>query len=138
MSLWIYQAQFGIILIEIKIKDVKLMHEIGVVRAMLHTVDEYCEQNNVDEVGEIVIDIGELSLVIPKYVEEIYPVVIKDTKYENTKLIINEIPGLAECDECDEIFNVIENKGYCPKCGSFDKQVLSGDKFLIREIHVKE
>ena len=114
------------------------MHEIGVVRAMLHTVDEYCEQNNVDEVGEIVIDIGELSLVIPKYVEEIYPVVIKDTKYENTKLIINEIPGLAECDECDEIFNVIENKGYCPKCGSFDKQVLSGDKFLIREIHVKE
>lgn len=36
------------------------MHEIGVVRSMVKTV----------------LDIGELSLVIPKYVEDIYPVVV--------------------------------------------------------------
>lgn len=114
------------------------MHEIGVVRAMLKTVDEFCQQNNIEEVGEIVLDIGELSLVIPQYVEEIYPAVVADTKYKDTKILINIIPGLAECDECDEIFNVIENKGYCPNCGSFDKKVLSGESFSIREIHVKE
>ena len=114
------------------------MHEIGVVRSMIHTVDEFCKENGVDEVEEIVLDIGELSLVIPKYVEEVYPAVVLDTKYQNTKLVINEIPGMAECDECDEIFNVVQNKGYCPNCGSFEKQVLSGENFTIREIHVKE
>ena len=114
------------------------MHEIGVVRAMLHTVDEFCEKNNVDSVAEIVIDIGELSLVIPKYVEEIYPTVTAGTKYKDTALIINTVPGLAECDDCDEIFNVIENKGYCPNCGSFDKTVLSGRDFTIKEIHIAE
>ena len=31
------------------------------------------------EVAEIVLNIGELSLVIPKYVEDIYPVVVGDT-----------------------------------------------------------
>lgn len=116
------------------------MHEVGVVRAMLHTVDEFCEQNGVrrEDVEEIVLDIGELSLVIPKYVEDVYGPLVNGTPYENTKLVINEIPGLAECDDCDEIFNVIEHKGYCPNCGSFDKQVLSGEDFTIREIHVAE
>ena len=114
------------------------MHEIGVVRSMLQTIDEFCKENGVTEIEEIVLDIGELSLVIPKYVEEIYPTVVKGTKYENTKLVINEIPGMAECDECDEVFNVVENKGYCPNCGSFEKQVLTGEDFTIREIHVKE
>ena len=105
---------------------------------MIKSVDDFCAQNNVSEVEEIVLDIGELSLVIPKYVEDVFPAVVKDTKYQNTKLIINEIPGLAECEECDEIFNVIDHKGYCPNCGSFEKQVLTGEDFLIREIHVKD
>lgn len=114
------------------------MHEIGVVRAMLRTVDDFCRENGVDKVEEIVLDIGELSLVIPKYVEDVYPAVVMDTKYADTKISINVIPGLAECDDCDEIFNVVENKGYCPKCGSFEKTVLSGENFSIKEIHVPE
>ena len=111
------------------------MHEIGVVRAMIHTVDEFCKENNVDDVKEIVLDIGELSLVIPKYVEDVYPAVVMDTKYKDTKLEINVIPGMAECDDCDEIFNVVETEGYCPRCGSFEKTVLTGKDFTIREIH---
>ena len=114
------------------------MHEIGVVKEMLRTIDGYCEENNIDAVEEIVVDCGELSLVVPDYVNEIYPVVTEGTKYKDTKLIINIVPGLAECDDCDEIFNVIEHKGYCPNCGSFEKSVLSGQDFTVKEIHVKE
>ena len=75
---------------------------------------------------------------IPEYVEEIYPVVAKGTMFESIKLIINVVPGLAECNECNEIFNVIEHEGYCPNCGSFEKEILSGKDFLIKEIHVPE
>ena len=114
------------------------MHEIGVVRAMLRTVDEFCKENNVDKVAEIVLEIGELSLVIPQYVEDVYPACVMDTKYADTTITIETVPGLAECDDCDEIFNVVENKGYCPNCGSFDKTVLSGEDFRIKEIHVPE
>lgn len=65
-----------------------------------------------------------LSLVIPKYVERIYPVVVRDTWLKDTKLVINVIPGMAECDECNELFHVIEHEGYCPNCGSFEKTIL--------------
>ena len=56
----------------------------------------------------------------------------------HAKLRINSVPGLAECEDCDEIFNVIEHKGYCPNCGSFEKTILSGKDFTIREIVVPE
>ena len=114
------------------------MHEIGVVRSMVKTVAAFAEANRITEISEIVVDVGELSLVIPKYVEDIYPHVVEDTFLKDTKLVLNVIPGMAECDECNEVFNVIEHKGYCPHCGSFEKTILTGKDFLIREIHVPE
>ena len=97
------------------------MHEIGVVRSMVKTVTAFAEANQITDIAEIVVDVGELSLVIPKYVEDIYPHVVEDTFLKNTKLILNIVPGMAECDECNEVFNVVEHKGYCPHCGSFEK-----------------
>ena len=94
------------------------MHEIGIVRSMCKTVLDYAKANNVQRISEIVCEVGELSLVIPKYVEDIYPHVVEDTFLKNTKLILNIVPGMAECDECNEVFNVVEHKGYCPHCGS--------------------
>ena len=114
------------------------MHEIGVVRAMLRTVSDYAAAKGVSRVSEIVADCGELSLVIPQYVQQIYPTVVKGTPFADTKLIVNIVPGMAECDDCDEIFNVIEHEGYCPNCGSFEKSILTGQDFTIKEIHVSE
>ena len=36
------------------------MHEIGVVRSVVKTVTDFAEENNIAEVAEIVLDIGEL------------------------------------------------------------------------------
>ena len=112
------------------------MHEIGIVRQLLRTVSDFAAENELNEIREVVVDCGELSLVIPEYVEELYPVVVKGSILENAKLTIHTVPGLAECEDCDEIFNVVEHKGYCPNCGSFEKTVLSGKDFSIREIVV--
>ena len=112
------------------------MHEIGIVRQLVRTVTDFAKENRVQDIREVVVDCGELSLVIPEYLEELYPVVVKDSILRNAKLTIHMIPGLAECEECDEVFNVIEHKGICPNCGSFEKTVLSGKDFSVREIVV--
>ena len=114
------------------------MHEIGVVRQVIRTVEDFAKENDIKEVTGIVLDVGELSLVIPKYIDDIYQFTVKGTILENAELTMNVIPGMAECEECDEIFNVIEHEGYCPNCGSFEKEILSGKDFLIKEIHVPE
>ena len=54
------------------------MHEIGVVRSMMRTVEDFARDNGIDEIVSIVLEIGDLSMIIPKYVEDIYSVVSKD------------------------------------------------------------
>jgi hydrogenase nickel incorporation protein HypA/HybF len=114
------------------------LHEIGIVKAMAKTVLDYAAENGVDTVSEIVMDVGELSLVVPDYLEKLYPVVVKDTPLKDTKLVIEIVPGLAECEDCDAVFNVVECEGICPDCGSQNKTVLSGKDCTIKEIHVPE
>ncbi len=114
------------------------MHEIGVVRQVIRTVEDFAKENGIKKITGIVLDIGELSLVIPKYVDDIFKITVEGSILEGAELIMNTIPGMAECEECDEIFNVIEHEGYCPNCGSFEKEILSGKDFLIKEIHVPE
>ena len=114
------------------------MHEIGIVKNVIKTVQNYAAENGVSKVSEIVMSVGELSLVVPDYLEKLYPVVVKDTEFEDTKLIVEVVPGLAECEDCDAIFNVVECEGICPDCGRHNKTVLSGQECTIKEIHVPE
>ena len=114
------------------------MHEIGLVKAMVSTVTDFAQKNSIDHIESVVLQIGELSLVIPEYVTEIYPMVVKETMLEDTKLEIEVVPGMAECDDCDEVYNLIEKEGICPECGSQRKTVLSGREFIIKELRVPE
>lgn len=112
------------------------MHELGVVREAIRTVDAFADENGIQEIDTIVLLIGDLSLVIPEYVENLYPAVVEGTKYEKTKLKIEVEEGRAVCRRCKRAFEVVKNEGYCPRCGVRDSDVISGRDFLIKEIIV--
>lgn len=113
------------------------MHELGVVFQVINTVDRIADKEGVDKVGAIVLQIGELSSMIPMYVESCFPAAIDGKpRYEDTKLEIEVIPGEAKCTQCGEIFNVKQYEGYCPQCDSFDKELITGREFILKEIRV--
>ncbi len=112
------------------------MHEIGVVRQVLRTVEGFARENNIDEVVSIVLEIGELSMVIPQYVEELYPLVARGTRFERTELCIETVEGRGVCRNCKRVFPIVKNEGYCPRCGKRDAEIISGRDFVIKEIVV--
>lgn len=112
------------------------MHEIGVVRQMLRTVESFAAENSIDEVVSIVLEIGDLSMIIPKYVEDIYSVVTKGTRFENTELVIETVEGQGVCRDCKRAFPIVKNEGYCPRCGKRNADIISGRDFIIKEIVV--
>lgn len=115
------------------------MHELGIVFELIKTVEKVAIEQNIDEVDTIVMQVGELSSIVPMYLEECFPAAIYNVpRFKDTKLKLEIIPGEAKCLECSNIFNVVKNKGYCPKCNSFDKELISGREFLIKEIIVKQ
>ncbi len=115
------------------------MHELGIVFEIVRVVENVVKEQNLPEVDTIVLQVGELCGVIPAYLDECWPAVT-DTKpfFKNTKLKLDVVPGMAKCQNCGEIFNVIAYEGYCPKCNSFEKDLLSGREFMIKEIIVPE
>ena len=113
------------------------MHELSVLIEVVRIVEELADEQNIDKVGAIVLQIGELSSVVPRFMEEYFQYVIDGKpKFKDTKLEIEILPGMASCQKCQTVFNIVENKGYCPECRSFDKDLLCGQEFLIKEIVV--
>lgn len=110
------------------------MHELGIVYEVIKVVDGFVKENNISKVDKIVLEIGQLSQAIPRFIEECYPAAVDDTDYEDTKLEIISLPANGRCNGCSEIYNIIENKKICPKCNLEDFDLISGQEFNIKEI----
>jgi len=110
------------------------LHELGVVIEVIKTVENFAKRNEVTKIDTLVLQIGELSSMIPKYIQACYPAAVDGTLLQDTKLEIEILPGNAICKECNKVFNLIENKGKCPNCGSKDLEILCGKEFMIKEI----
>lgn len=110
------------------------MHEIGVIIQVIETVESFARKNALTKIDALVLQIGELSSMIPRYVEACYPAAVEGTLLQDTKLRIEVLPGNAICKSCNKVFNLIENKNKCPKCDGKDFDILSGKEFMIKEI----
>lgn len=101
---------------------------------MLHTIDSVMEEQNLSRIDKIVIEVGEISGIVPMFMEECYNLMVPGTKYENTKLEIELVKGIVRCNQCKIEFNAVENNYRCPVCGAQDMEPLSGREFYIKEI----
>lgn len=110
------------------------MHELGALIEIVKTIENFAKKNEITQIDTIVLQIGELSSMIPRYIEVCYPIAVDGTLLKDAKLEIEMLPGNAACKECKKVFNLILNKGRCPKCGSIDLEILCGKEFMIKEI----
>ncbi len=110
------------------------MHELGVVIEVIKTVSSFARNNRLTKIDTIVLQIGELSSMIPKYIEECYPAAVDGTALEETKLKIEVLPANAICKECNYVFNIIKNQSQCPECESKEWGLLCGKEFVIKEV----
>lgn len=110
------------------------MHELGVVIEVIKTVEDFAKKNGVSKVDTLVLQIGELSSMIPQYIESCFPAAADGTLLQETKLKIEILPGNAICKKCNKVFNLLKNESVCPDCGSRDWDLLCGKEFMIKEI----
>ena len=110
------------------------MHELGVLIEVIKTVEDFAQSNGLTKIDTLVLQIGELSSMIPKYIEECYPPAVDGTLLQETKLKIEILPGNGICKKCNKVFNLIEHNRECPNCESKDWEILCGKEFMIKEI----
>jgi hydrogenase nickel incorporation protein HypA/HybF len=116
------------------------MHELTLLFGIAEQVEKVVNENDdIDHIDAVVVDIGELTTVVPEFMLDGYSVVSDEFDFlKGSELIINRIKGVARCTVCDTEYEIVPNEGLCPNCGAFDKDVLAGDDFYIREVRIYE
>ncbi len=110
------------------------MHELGIVLQIVERIEAVAKENKLEEIQTLVLEIGELSSMIPRYVEACYPMAVEGTILEDTDLVIEVLPGNGRCRACGRDYNLPAMKNTCPDCGCQEFIVLSGKEFNIKEI----
>lgn len=110
------------------------MHELGIVYEVIKVVDNFVKENNLTKVDKIVLEIGQLSQAIPRFIEECYPAAVDETDYKDTQLEIIVLPAIGECRACHNEYNIVDNRKICPTCKTGDYELLSGQEFNIKEV----
>lgn len=110
------------------------MHEIGVLFEIVKTVESFAKENQVEEIETLVLQIGELSSMVPHYMETLYEGAVEGSVLEGSTLKIEILKANARCKDCGNVFPLVENNGICPSCMGKQLELLSGKEFYIKEI----
>jgi len=113
------------------------MHELGIVFYIIRDVKEAAREHGVEHVNAVVMNIGEVSTVIPDYLTDCWRwAADKEELLKGCELRCNMIPAVTVCNACSEEYPTVQYGKKCPLCGSEDTVLLRGNEVEIKEIVV--
>ena len=113
------------------------MHELGIVFYIIRDVKEAAQANNVERVSAVVMNIGEVSTVVPEYLTDCWRwAADKEPLLQGSVLKINMIPAVTHCEDCGKEYETVQYGKTCPYCSSGHTFLLCGNEVEIKEIEV--
>ncbi|HWQ06527.1 MAG TPA: hydrogenase maturation nickel metallochaperone HypA [Feifaniaceae bacterium] len=116
------------------------MHELGIVFEIQKRVSAVAEENGLElrDIASVVVEVGEASTIVPRYLKECWPAATDGTEMENATLEIELIVAEVECKKCGNVYEYLKNNRVCPQCGAWECVMITGQEFNIKEIVVYE
>ena len=110
------------------------MHELSIVFHIIEQVEDVCKENNLHKVASVTVQFGEVSAVIPEYLDDCWKwAVEKSEVMKGASLKSETIPAVTMCDDCGKTYSTIEFARTCPFCKSENTHLLSGQEIMIKE-----
>ncbi|WP_456079162.1 hydrogenase maturation nickel metallochaperone HypA [Mogibacterium sp.] len=115
------------------------MHELGVVFHIIDELKVVADDNNVTRFSKVVLELGEVSSVIPSYLKDCWKwASAKHEFVSNAELLIETIPAVTYCEACAREYSTVKHGRTCPYCGSGNTYLIRGNEFMIKEVEVPE
>lgn len=111
------------------------MHELGIVFHIIRSVEKVAEDNDLEEVASVTLELGEVSGVVPSYLEDCWKwATDKSDLMRGSKLITEQLPAVTYCEECGNTYETVTYGKTCPFCSSGRTYLLRGNEVNIKEI----
>ena len=115
------------------------MHELGIVFYIIKDVKKAAEDNHVGHVSRVVMNIGEVSTIVPDYLTDCWRwAADKEDLLRGCELDVNVIPAVTLCGDCGEQYATVPHGRTCPRCGSGNTWLVRGNEVEIKEIVVPD
>lgn len=107
---------------------------MGLMDAMLRMIDRIKAEQELESVSRIVLEVGELSGVVPRFLEECFEAVSSGTDYQQTELVIETVPGTLRCNDCEIEFPADPEHLFCPECMGKNLTPMTGRDLTLKEL----
>lgn len=111
------------------------MHELGIVFHIIDTLNDVGKENELNKIGSVTLEIGEVSGVIDSYLKDCWRwAADRSELLSGAEMIIDKIPAVTFCEGCGKTYGTVEHGKICPYCASADTYLVAGNEFNIKEI----
>lgn len=95
-------------------------------------------KNHAKKVSTVTIRVGQMTGLVPEYLQHYYPQTVAGTMLEGSRLVIEERPVLVRC-ACGNVYTPARDNGYaCPKCGGASGKLISGREMDLVSVEIEE
>ncbi len=113
------------------------MHELGIVFYIIRDVKEAAQEHGVEHVNAVVMNIGEVSTVVPEYLMDCWKWASdKEDLLRGCELRWHILPAVTTCNACGAEYPTVQHGKTCPHCGSENTVLKCGNEVEIKEIVV--
>lgn len=109
------------------------MHETSLMYDILRTIETSARQNNIDEVTEVKLVIGNINNILPDALRFAFDSFKGNPPLaQDANLILEECMPEAECKSCGETFTLVTMADFaCPCCKGYDIKLHGGEDLYI-------
>ena len=116
----------------------KTKHELGVTFYIMDYLEKIAKENDIEKIRKGVLELGEVSTVVESYLQNCWMWAAKRRLlFEEAELIVETLPAITYCEDCEKTYSTVEYGKICPYCDSEHTYLLQGNEFNIKEIEVE-
>ena len=112
------------------------MHEMALAESTLEIIEATARRSGAERITSVRLEIGALSHIEPDALRFCFDAVTRGSLAERARLEIVALPGEAWCMACGEVVGLQRRGDPCPRCGSYQLEVVHGDEMRVKEIAV--
>lgn len=113
------------------------MHELAITEGIIEAAVPAAEKAGAKKILEIRLKIGELSGVLPEYIQYYFDIASRGTLAEGAKLTSTVIPVSISCPDCGFEGPINRKKIRCPDCGGTHFKITGGREYYVDSLEVE-
>jgi hydrogenase nickel incorporation protein HypA/HybF len=114
------------------------MHELSIALSIVELAEEEAEKKGGAIVNAVHLKLGALSGVVKEALLASYGLACEGTKLENSRLVIEEVPIVVYCPNCQARSTLHSMQCYvCSKCSAPVSEILEGKELEVVALEIQ-